>query len=92
MIRFKTFNVVTAYSSEIDNFTKRVNSWLDSHTVLDVQRTMDKSILNNWMVAGIETSLSYVIKYEDAPAENSGSATVNIPQQGEYATAAGQEE
>lgn len=90
MIRFKTFNIVTSSQESIRYFTDKINTWLDSHAVLDVQRTMDKTVINNWMVAGIETSLSYVIKYRDAPAEDSESATVNIPQQGQPEKTAGQ--
>ena len=68
MIRFKTFNIVTCDSFDIDSFTKKVNSWLDSYIILDVQRTMDKSVISNWRYSGIETSLSYIIKYDDAGA------------------------
>lgn len=63
-LKYQIFNLVTEDNFALQNFTRKVNSFLSENEIVDIQKTIVNNRIDNWAQSGVIVSYSYVITYK----------------------------
>lgn len=71
-MKFKVFGGRCEDKYDMNRILTSVNSFCESHNVVDVSQILEDKSVANWWAYGVVAHVSYIIKYDDNKEFNKG--------------------